>query len=60
MNPELYCDRCGAQAKNRFILDSGDLVFCGHHTNEYKDKLEEIDAVVDPFFEDYKTDLVSA
>lgn len=28
------CDRCGAAARVRAILISGDLLFCGHHARE--------------------------
>jgi len=28
------CDRCGAQAKVRAKLLSGELLFCGHHARE--------------------------
>jgi len=28
------CDRCGAQAKVRAKLTSGELLFCGHHARE--------------------------
>jgi hypothetical protein len=33
------CDSCGAQAYIRVTLNSGDLLFCAHHGNEFKDKL---------------------
>jgi len=33
------CDRCGAQARVRVILVTGDLVFCAHHAKAYDDKL---------------------
>ena len=33
------CDRCGAQARVRVVLASGDLLFCGHHAHAYEDKL---------------------
>jgi hypothetical protein len=36
------CDVCGAQAFIRVVLASGDLVFCGHHGQENKDKLKPI------------------
>ncbi len=29
------CDRCGAAGKTRFVKGEQDLVFCGHHTQEY-------------------------
>lgn len=42
------CDNCGAQAYQRWVdaspereyEDTGDLLFCGHHGNRYKDVLE--------------------
>lgn len=33
------CDRCGAQARVRVVLASGDLLFCAHHAKAYEDKL---------------------
>ena len=33
------CDSRGAQAYIRVTLNSGDLLFCAHHGNEFKDKL---------------------
>ena len=36
------CDVCGAQAYIRVELASGDLIFCSHHGNENKTKLEPI------------------
>ncbi len=33
------CDSCGAQAYIRVTLKTGDLLFCAHHGNEFKDKL---------------------
>lgn len=33
------CDRCGAQAKVRATLASGELYFCGHHAREMGNKL---------------------
>lgn len=29
------CDRCGAQAFVRAVLDAGDLLFCAHHGRTY-------------------------
>jgi len=49
-----YCDRCGVAAKARFVLESGDLLFCGHHTNEYKEALLTQDATFDLEFESYR------
>ena len=34
------CDRCGAQARVRVVLASGDLLFCAHHAKAYGDKLK--------------------
>lgn len=34
------CDRCGAQAKTRVLLESGILLFCGHHTKRFSAALE--------------------
>jgi hypothetical protein len=36
------CDLCGAQAFIRVVLATGDLVFCGHHGAENKEKLSPI------------------
>jgi hypothetical protein len=33
------CDRCGAQARVRVVLATGDLVFCAHHAKAYDQKL---------------------
>lgn len=35
------CDRCGAQARVRVVLTSGDLLFCAHHAKVYEDKLRD-------------------
>ena len=42
LTAEDRCDACGAQAYIRVGLASGDLLFCGHHGNENKEKLEPI------------------
>lgn len=34
------CDRCGAQARVRAILPSGDLLFCAHHAQQYETQLK--------------------
>ncbi len=34
------CDRCGAQARVRVLLASGDLMFCAHHAHVYEGKLK--------------------
>ena len=33
------CDRCGAQARVRVVLATGDLIFCAHHAKAYDAKL---------------------
>jgi hypothetical protein len=34
------CDRCGAQARVRVVLVSGDLLFCAHHAKAYEPTLK--------------------
>jgi len=34
------CDRCGAQARVRVVLATGDLLFCAHHAKAYEGKLK--------------------
>jgi hypothetical protein len=37
------CDRCGAAAKVRAVLQSGgELLFCGHHARAHADRLREL------------------
>ena len=36
------CDRCGAQARVRVVLTSGDLLFCNHHAKEHEPRLRSI------------------
>ena len=36
------CDACGAQAYVRVRLATGELLFCAHHANENRAKLEPI------------------
>jgi hypothetical protein len=39
------CDRCGAQAYIRVLLNSGgELLFCAHHGKQYAEKLRQIAA----------------
>lgn len=41
------CDRCGAQAYLRVLLQSGgELLFCAHHAREHGDKLREVAASI--------------
>lgn len=35
------CDRCGAAARARVVLAHGQLLFCGHHMNYHRSKLNE-------------------
>ncbi|MGB8652376.1 MAG: hypothetical protein WCD35_17145 [Mycobacteriales bacterium] len=35
------CDRCGAQARVRVVLSSGDLLFCAHHAKAYEPSLRD-------------------
>ncbi|GAA1717702.1 hypothetical protein GCM10009765_77740 [Fodinicola feengrottensis] len=42
------CDRCTAAAKVRAVLPGGgDLVFCQHHANQYREQLEKLAADID-------------
>lgn len=41
------CDRCGAQAVVRATLESGDLLFCGHHARQYGEALARVAVTVD-------------
>jgi hypothetical protein len=34
------CDRCGAQARVRVVLATGDLLFCAHHAKAYEPTLK--------------------
>ncbi len=36
------CDVCGAQAYIRVELEIGELLFCAHHGNANKEKLQQI------------------
>ena len=43
LNKWIGCDQCSsAQALYLVKLMDGELAFCGHHYNEYKDKLESV------------------
>lgn len=35
------CDRCGAQAVHRYLFAAGELMLCGHHAREHKDRLPQ-------------------
>ena len=36
------CDRCGAQAFFRVVLNAGDLLFCAHHGRAHAERLAEV------------------
>lgn len=38
------CDRCGAEAKCRIRVKTGELLFCQHHMNEHIDALMNMGA----------------
>lgn len=42
LNAADRCDVCGAQAYIRVSLVTGELLFCAHHGNANKEKLEPI------------------
>ncbi|MEY3908337.1 MAG: hypothetical protein RLZZ90_244 [Actinomycetota bacterium] len=42
LNANDRCDICGAQAYIRVTLSTGELIFCSHHGNEQRAKLEPI------------------
>lgn len=35
------CDRCGAQARVRVVLSTGDLLFCAHHGKAFEATLKQ-------------------
>lgn len=39
LTAEDRCDSCGAQAYVRVTMASGELLFCAHHGNKFKEKL---------------------
>jgi hypothetical protein len=41
------CDRCGAQAVVRATLETGDLLFCGHHARQHAEALARVAVSVD-------------
>lgn len=41
------CDRCGAQARLRAVLQDGVLLFCGHHGREYFADLAHLGAIME-------------
>lgn len=41
------CDRCGAQAYVRVVLNKGgELLFCAHHGRAHQTRLRELDAAI--------------
>ena len=43
LNATDLCDRCGAQAYVRVVLpDSGELLFCAHHSHQHAEALAKI------------------
>jgi hypothetical protein len=41
------CDRCGAAAQVRAVLQSGgELLFCGHHARKHNQRLVELAAQI--------------
>jgi hypothetical protein len=40
------CDRCGAAARVRAVLSTGELMFCGHHGRRYAGRLRELGATL--------------
>lgn len=61
MNTDSYCDRCGAQARARYFKDEQDLVFCGHHSNEFGYNLDNAGWLLDvSFMIDANPELVTA
>ncbi|MGD9991520.1 DUF7455 domain-containing protein [Pseudonocardia sp.] len=44
------CDACGAAARVRALLPTGELLFCGHHARRHAPRLREVGAelVTDP------------
>lgn len=48
-----FCDRCGAHGKARFIMQTGDLVFCGHHARKYDQAIVDQGGIFDV---EYATD----
>ena len=53
------CDRCGATAYVRVVLQSGgELLFCSHHARKHLDKLRPLAARIDD--ESERLDAVNA
>lgn len=38
------CDRCGARAAYRYEFAAGELLLCGHHEREHRDRLPQTHA----------------
>jgi hypothetical protein len=47
LNATDLCDRCGAQAYVRVVLpDSGELLFCAHHSRQHLEALAKLGAEI--------------
>ncbi len=47
LNAMDLCDRCGAQAYVRVVLpDSGELLFCAHHSRQHLEALAKLGAEI--------------
>ena len=47
LNATDLCDRCGAQAYVRVVLpDSGELLFCAHHSRQHSEALAKLGAEI--------------
>lgn len=42
MSEWIKCDSCSAQALYLIKLMSGELTFCGHHRNKYREGLDKV------------------
>lgn len=42
------CDRCQAAARVRAVLQTGELLFCGHHAREHRSRLIAVGAILSP------------
>jgi len=53
------CDRCGAQAYVRVVLENGELLFCAHHARAHSEKFAQVATEIhdetDRLFEEHGT-----
>ncbi|MCL1897819.1 MAG: hypothetical protein FWG16_03230 [Micrococcales bacterium] len=47
LSPADRCDRCGAQAYIRAVMQSGDLLFCAHHGRDQMEALKRVALEID-------------